>query len=212
VKRAIALFALVATFALDARAQQAPPARFPSRQANYAWDKTLLRASFSFKDIIDQPIAEKLSNGMAHVIAMRAYVLREGEDTPVALSVRTCRVNYDVWEEVFRVKITGSGGAQEKAVINIAGVIRECAEARDFPIADRSLLTSGKPHFLGVIAEVNPVSSEQLEQMRRWVSRPTGSTRIGPGDALFGSVVGLFLGQIGSSDKTLRFRTQSIVP
>jgi hypothetical protein len=51
-----------------------------------------------------------------------------------------------------------------------------------------------------------------LEQMRRWVMRPTGSTGIAPSDALFGSFVGLFVRQIGTSDRTLRFRTQVIVP
>jgi hypothetical protein len=51
-----------------------------------------------------------------------------------------------------------------------------------------------------------------VEQMRRWVSRPAGSTGIGPGDALFGSFVGLFVRQIGTADRTLRFRTQAITP
>jgi hypothetical protein len=60
--------------------------------------------------------------------------------------------------------------------------------------------------------EVNPVSPQMLAQMRQWVSRPAGSTGIGPGDALFGSFVGLFVRQIGNADRTLRFRTQGITP
>ena len=51
-----------------------------------------------------------------------------------------------------------------------------------------------------------------LEQMRKWVSRPAGSTGIGPTDALFGSFVGLFVKQMGTADRTLRFRTQSVTP
>ncbi|MCA9586650.1 MAG: hypothetical protein KC657_14945, partial [Myxococcales bacterium] len=62
----------------------------------------------------------------------------------------------------------------------------------------------------GVIVEVNPVSPKTLEQMRKWVSRPAGSTGIGPGDALFGSFVGLFVRQIGNADRTLRFRSQAL--
>jgi hypothetical protein len=49
-----------------------------------------------------------------------------------------------------------------------------------------------------------------VEQMRRWMSRPTGSTGIGPSDALFGSFVQLFVRQIATSDKTLTFRTQTV--
>jgi hypothetical protein len=190
----------------------------PRRQANFAWDRnektkqTLLRASFSYRDVIDRAMSEKLASGLPTVIAMRAYVLREGEANPVALAVRTCRVVYDLWDEVYRLKISSVGGERDSAALNLEGVLRQCAEARDLPVADRSLLVPGKPHFLGVIVEVNPVSPQMLAQMRQWVSRPAGSTGIGPGDALFGSFVGLFVRQIGNADRTLRFRTQSMTP
>lgn len=206
----------------DARAEDPPKQEeLPRRQANFAWDRAepkneksplLLRASFSFRDVIDKPMAEKLASGLPTVIAMRAYVLREGEPNPVALAVRTCRVVFDLWDEVYRLKISGPGGERDTAALNLDGVLRQCAEARDLPVAERALLTAGKPHFLGVIVEVNPVSPQMLEQMRKWVSRPAGSTGIGPGDALFGSFVGLFVKQMGTADRTLRFRTQSITP
>lgn len=189
----------------------------PRRQANFAWNKTekqgtFLNASFSFRDVIDKPMAEKLASGLPNNIAMRAYVLREGEANPVALAVRTCKVTFDLWEEVYRLEISGPGGKKDTAALNLDGVLRQCAEARDLPVAERSLLTAGKPHFLGVIVEVNPVSPQMLEQMRKWVSRPAGSTGIGPTDALFGSFVGLFVKQMGTADRTLRFRTQSVTP
>lgn len=204
----------------SARAEDPPKQEaLPRRQANFAWDKpdagarpTLLRASFSFRDVIDKPMAEKLASGLPTVIAMRAYVLREGESDPVALAVRTCRVVFDLWDEVYRLKISGPGGERDTAALNLEGVLRQCVEARDLPVAERALLATGRPHFLGVIVEVNPVSPQMVDQMRRWVSRPAGSTGIGPGDALFGSFVGLFVRQLGTADRTLRFRTQSITP
>jgi hypothetical protein len=198
-----------------ARAQQEEPpkpADLPRRQANFAWDKTLLRASFSFKDVIDKPLAEKLSSGLPTVILMRAYVLEEGQTAPIALAVRTCKIVYDLWDEVYRIKITGPGGERDTASINVDGVLRQCAEARDLPVVDKSLLHAQKAHFLGVIVDVNPIDPKTLDQIRRWVARPTGSTGIGPGDALFGSFVGLFVRQIGNSDRTLRFRTQTFMP
>jgi hypothetical protein len=212
---AAALLAAATFVPSAARADDEQPeaaAQLPSRNANFAWDKTLLRASFSFRDILDKALADKLSSGLPNVLAMRAYVLREGDDTPIALAVRTCRIVFDLWDEVYRIKISGPGGERDIAAINVEGVLRQCAEARDLPVADRALLTAGRPHFLGVIVELNPISPQMLEQMRRWVSRPTGSTGIGPGDALFGSFVGLFVRQIGTSDRTLRFRTQDLTP
>jgi len=56
------------------------------------------------------------------------------------------------------------------------------------------------------------VSKEMLEQMQKWIARPTGNRDISSGDALFGGFVRLFVGQIGNSDKTLTFKTQSITP
>jgi len=219
-RRLLFFLLLLCAFAVpkDARAEDPPKQEeLPRRNANYAWNKTeksgtLLNASFSFRDVIDKAMAEKLASGLPTVIAMRAYVLREGEQNPVALAVRTCRVVFDLWDEVYRLKISSPGGERDTAALNLDGVLRQCAEARDLPVAEKSLLTPGKPHFLGVIVEVNPVSPQMLEQMRKWVSRPAGSTGIGPGDALFGSFVGLFVKQMGTADRTLRFRTQSVTP
>lgn len=190
----------------------------PRRQANFAWDRnektgqTLLRASFSYRDLVDKAMTEKLQSGLPTVIAMRAYVLREGEANPIALAVRTCRISFDLWDEVYRLKIASAGGERDSAALNLEGVLRQCAEARDLAVIDRALLQVGKPIFLGAIVEVNPVSPQMLAQLRQWVARPAGSTGIGPGDALFGSFVGLFVRQIGTADRTLRFRTQSITP
>ena len=200
----------------DAGAQQAapqpPPQALPRREVKFAWDKSLLRVSMGVRDVVDADIAKKFASGLPNVIAVRAYLLREGEDAPVALAVRTCRVVYDLWDEVYRVRVSGIGEDRNVAVLSTEGVFRQCADLKDMAIADKALLPPGKVHFLGVIVEVNPVSPQMLEQMRRWVSRPAGSTGIGPGDALFGSFVGLFVRQIGTSDRTLRFRSQAVPP
>ena len=150
---------------------------------------------------------------------MRAYVFEDGRTDPIAnvLAARTCSVVYDLWDEVYRVKIadptvTDPERERKLAAINVEGVIRQCMEPRDLPIVDRALLARGKAHFLGVIVEVNPISESMIKQIRQWVSRPTGSTGTSPGAALFGSFVGLFVRQIGTSDRTLIFRTQPFVP
>jgi hypothetical protein len=192
--------------------QPAHPAALPRRQANYAWDGELLRASFSYRDVLADPVLmKKLSSGLPMFIAMRAYVYRQGEDVPVALATRVCRVVYDLWDEVFRVKVSEAERERDQAAV-LDGVLRLCTEARDLPVVRRAALTAGQPVFLGVVVDVNPVSAEVVEQMRRWMSRPTGSTEIGPADALFGNFVQLFVRQIATSDKTLTFRTQNLIP
>lgn len=212
--RALLVLAMLMLSSGVARAQQQPtsPATLPQRQANFAWDGPLLRASFSYKDVIDDNLRNSLSSGMKTTFAMRAYLFRDGDSTPVALAARSCVVAYDLWDEVYRVRIVERGQVSDRAALDLNGVVRLCAEPRDLIVANKGELQAGVAHFLTVIVDVNPISREMLEQMRRWVSRPTGSTSIGPGDALFGSFVSLFVRQIGTADKTLQFRTQAIVP
>lgn len=215
----VAMAAVLTPASALAQAPAAPtnPAQLPQRQATFTWEKQekgpdQLMASFSYVDVLDNAFRAKLSNGLPHVVVMRAYFWREGESDPVALAARTCRITYDLWEDVYALKISGPGGEKSSAALNVDGVLRQCFEARRVQITDRSLVTAGKPHFLGVIVEVNPVNAQMVEQMRKWVTRPAGSTGIGPGDALFGSFVGLFVRSIGKAERTLLFRTQSMTP
>jgi hypothetical protein len=221
--------ALVAFMPLLAHAQAAVPqqpahpAALPWRGANFSWDPgdprvappavDLLRVSFGYRDVLADPVlTKKLSSGLRNVIAMRAYVYRKGEVSPVALATRVCQVDYDLWNEVYNVHLSEPARELNQPIINLEGVLRLCAAASDLPVVRRGLLDSGQPYFLGVVVEFNPVSSDMVEQMRHWLSRPTGSTGIGPTDALFGSFVQLFARQIATSDNTVTFRTDDIVP
>lgn len=193
--------------------QPAHPAALPPRQANYAWDQDLLRASFSYRDVMSDPaLLKKMASGLPMVIAMRAYLFQQGNDAPVVLAARVCRVAYDLWDEVYRIRLSEQGHERDQAALAPEGVLRACTEARDLPIVRRGDLTPGQPYFLGVLVDVNPVSQDMIEQIRRWIARPTGSTGIGPTDALFGGFVQLFVRQIATSDKSLTFRTQDVVP
>jgi hypothetical protein len=207
----VVILVLVPAVAMAQAQQPQHAGALPQRQANYAWDKTLLRASFSYRDVLDPALTNKLSSGLPMVIAMRAYVYNEGQTTPIALAARICRIVYDLWDEVYRIHVSEQGRERDTAAV-LDGVLRQCTEARDLPVVDRSLLATGQPYFLGVVVDVNPVSPQMVEQMRRWMSRPTGSTSIGPSDALFGSFVQLFVRQIATSDRTLTFRTQGVTP
>jgi hypothetical protein len=215
---AAALAALAPLGAAHAQAQPAAPIAHPAtlapRQANYAWDADLLRSSFSYRDVLSDPeLVKKLSSGLPLVIVMRAYVYREGQDIgqdmPVALAPRVCRVVYDLWDEVYRVHISEPERERDQAAV-LDGVFRLCTEARDLPVVRRGILQAKQAYFLGVVVDVNPVSQEIVDQIHRWMSRPTGSTGIGQGDALFGSFAQLFVRQIATTDRTITFRTQDV--
>jgi hypothetical protein len=211
---------VAATFARDAYAQSSPtpapqlqnPAALTIYMTNFAWEKELLRASFSFRNLATPAVRSQLSNGLSNTIVMRAYVFEDGVTDPVAVATRACTVVYDLWDEVYRVKIEDPAGTRQTAAVNVEGVVRLCMQAQDLPIVSRKYLKGGKEHFLGVIAEVNPISEQELQQIRQWVSRPTGATQLTAGDALFGSFVGLFVRQIGQAAATIVFRSQGFTP
>jgi hypothetical protein len=214
---ALAILALVTSTRSHAQSaagaqQLARPSLLATRQAVYTWDGDLLRASYSYRDVLADPgLIKKLSTGLPVVIAMRAYLYREGDDVPVALAPRVCRVVFDLWDEVYRVHVSEPEHDRDQAVV-LDGVLRLCTEARDLAVVRRALVVPGRTYFLGVVVEVNPVSPEIVDQMRRWMSRPAGSTSLGPSDALFGSFVQLFARQLATSDAMLTFRTQGLVP
>jgi len=129
----------------------------------------------------------------------------------LAATYKTCRVTFDLWDEIYRVEITQTGSADIATYSpTLEGVLRRCGEVDRLPIVARALLASGTYYLAGIV-EVNPVSPDMIERIKRWVSRPAGSSTAASGDALFGSFVGLFVARIGTADRQVSFRTQSFL-
>jgi hypothetical protein len=146
------------------------------------------------------------------VVTLRGYVFRESGGDPIALTAKSCRIVYDLWDEVFRIQLIQPGGATSAIAVNVEGVLRNCGEVKKIPLMERASMGDTTRYFVAVLIEVNPVSQEMLDRIKKWVTRPTGSTAIGPGDSLFGSFVGLFVARVGDADKKLAFRTQAFLP
>jgi hypothetical protein len=210
----VPICAALASLPRPSRAQQAPPktpAALPARPAQVTREKGVVELTVSFRDAVDAEIAKKLASGLPTVVTMRGYVFRESGGDPIALTAKSCRVVYDLWDEVFRIQLTQPGGQASAVAVNLEGVLRNCAEARRLPLAAATLLPAGARYFVAALVEVNPVSPEMLDRIKRWVTRPNGSNAIGPGDSLFGSFVGLFVARIGDADRKIAFRTQAFL-
>ena len=216
--RAVLLAVVAAAFPVlpgAALAEPEPPrtpATLPTRSAQLVAEKGVVKLSVSFRDVIDPEIARKLQSGLPTVVTMRGYVFRESGGDPIALAAKSCRIVYDLWDEVFRIQLAQPGGPTSAVAVNVEGVLRNCCEARKLPLVERGLLAPGAHYFVATLVEVNPVSPEMLDRIKRWVTRPNGTNAIGPGDSLFGSFVGLFVARIGDADRKLAFRTQGFLP
>lgn len=188
------------------------PSTLPSRNADVTLDGKYVLLGVSFRDIVDAEISKKLASGLPTVIVLRAWLFREGGSDPIALTAKTCKIVYDLWDEVYKLQITQPGGQTDSVAVNQEGVLRQCAEAKKLRLAERSEMDSGARFFVAALVEVNPLSQETLDRIKRWVTRPNGTQAASKGDSLFGSFVGLFVTRINDADRKLSFRTQAFAP
>lgn len=207
------VFALLAGAARADEGAPPEPRKLAVRASSVVLDESTVRFSVAYRDVIDAAMRKRLTSGLPTIIVLRGYVLREAGGDPIALVVKTCRVVYDLWDEVFRVELSQTGAlAVSTIAVNVEGVLRHCAELRRAVLMDRALMSERTRYFVAALVEVNPVSAEMLDRIQRWVARPSGSTRLGPSDSLFGSFVGLFVARIGDADRQLTFRTEAFLP
>ena len=185
-----------------------------ARDARFSWNhtKSQLFVDVSFRDVIDDQIRRKLSRGLPTSIVMTATIHKVGSKDPVATTAQTCKITWHVWEEVYLVELTRPGGTSSAASISVDGVIRRCAEARRLLAATGSQVTPGVPVHMTAKVQVNPVSAELLQKIKRWVSRPTATGTAATGDALFSTFTGLFLQRIGEAERELKFTTKTVAP
>lgn len=199
-----------------AEAQSAPPAptaprKLPTRAAKFESYRGWVAMTVAWRDVIDRRIRGKLLSGLPTMIVTRGYVFPQGSPQPVALSVQSCRIVFDLWDEVFRIDLRQGGRRRRTVAVNVEGVMRRCTESRRLPIVRVSALPADR-YFVGVLVEVNPISRQMLARIKRWVALPKGAGAVGPGDSLFGSFVGLFVTNVPAADQTLSFRTPTFAP
>ena len=210
-KRALAALAAAAVavaFALPARAddQALEPA---SEKMWFAEKRDQLVVSASFTRIFDAESYRDLANGTATTIVLRAFTFREGSELPIALSLATFRVVYDLWDEVYVVQIVDMRGKREWTFASRADAIKAVTEVTDFPLASLDYVDIGPRYYAELYVELNPVSDERLAEMRRWLTRRAGSAQLDTNSSFFGSFVSVFATpKLRGADAALRLRSQ----
>ena len=187
-----------------------------TREAKMVWEgaaREQLLTDLSFRDIIDNEIRGKMSRGLPTTIVFTATLHQPGGAQVLATTAQTCRVTWHVWEEAFRLEISKPGEVRAPVwTTTIEGVMRRCAEVHRLLTATRDQVPGAGPFVLKAKVQVNPVSDDVLQKIKRWVSRPTGTSTAAPGDALFSTFTGLFLQRVGEAERLLVFATKLIQP
>jgi hypothetical protein len=168
-----------------------------------------LTVTVGFREMFDNGLRARLRSGFATTVVMRIYLYEKDGGQLVAFGARTLRAVYDLWDEQFLLKLEEPQRTRSLRLREDRQVVDALTSLWRFPISPLARLKPGVQYFVGIMAEVNPMSEELLEEVRRWLRNPYGEHRRASGESLFGSFVSIFVNnKIRSAEKTFRLRTQ----
>jgi hypothetical protein len=204
----------VALLAAPGRAHADEDSDVVRRKFGFAERGKHLAVTVKFTDVFDYALLQELDSGVATTLVLRAYVYKDAKDgedpLPLAFSVATLRVVYDLWEEVYLVQIDDLRGRQKFVERTQADALKRITELIQFPVAPLSRVPIGDVCFVGLIVEVNPVSEALLAEVRRWLAKGDADRqRLGSDSSFFGSFVSIFVNpKIPVADRVLKLRSQ----
>jgi hypothetical protein len=179
------------------------------RRSGIALKGNALLMSIGVRDAFSKRVRKKLPSGLPTRLVVQVNLEREGSDRPLSYWVRTVDVVYDLWEERYVVTVEDDSGRRKATAPTIDAAVALAATIEHEPVADITGIPPGN-YRLRVHVEVNPVSAEMVENIRRWLARPsTGDRGARTQSSFFGSFVGKFVDHnIGKADRTFTFVTQ----
>ena len=178
----------------------------PVRPMLVRWSGHAVSVSFSAGDFLTPAVVRKLESGLPQTLVTRVYAYPEHDKEPIAFSLRSCRVVYDLWEELYRVQLQSDASERTFTTRELDAAVRACVAAKDLSLGDAFASHGGERIYFAVLIELNPLSPSTVERMRRWLSR-SGAQQL-EGDAFFGSFVSIFVTRrMGSAERSFSFRT-----
>jgi len=158
--------------------------------------------------LFDTSAYEALSSGIPSTVVIRIQIAPRDSDAPVAEQLIQRQVVYDVWDELYTLRLDQPGGRKTVRVKYRAEALKWLTAIEDLPVAKLGVLPIDQVFLLKMVVELNPVSKETLAEVRRWLSQGNGGG-LDRGGAFFGSFVSVFYNpKIADADRVLRIRSQ----
>lgn len=202
--RAALLLALLALSAVATAEDDKPEVhmfRFIERGPNL----TITANPTPLAKLFDSAAYDALDSGFTSTVVIRIWIYPKGSTDPAAYVLLQRQVVYNVWDEVFEMKIDGRAPIKEKRQ---SEALKKLTSLEDIPVARLSNLPYDQVYLLAMVVELNPISKETLAEVRRWLSQGT-SGGLDRGGAFFGSFVSVFVNpKIPEADRVLRVRSK----
>ena len=206
---------LAACLGLLALCASLPVARADERPPRFVGVHTKggkLAVSVGLQDLFWPTDGERLKSGFASSVLIRVELFREGGKHPLAQEARSTYIVYDIWDERFRVRVVDASGAPELQVESLREAIERATVLLRFRVVDLARLEPGATYRLRFRADLNPLSQELMQDVRKWLVRPPSQGRSSTGDSAFGSLVSFFVNpRIEESERQLSFISQTFV-
>lgn len=168
-----------------------------------------LVASTTFTGLFDSDAYRALSSGFPTTVVLRSYIYQEQRELPVRLQVIRLRVVYDLWDEVYLVRIDRPSGQENLRLASRLEVLRTLTQLHRFKVARLAEVEIGPHYFMALVAELNPIDTARLAEMRRWLTKSTSETRLNSSSNFFGSFVSVFVNpKLQKADRVVRLRSQ----
>jgi hypothetical protein len=158
--------------------------------------------------LFDSASYEALDTGIPSTVVIRLWVFPKDSTEPVGFQLLQRTVWYDLWDEVYMLRLDDPAGRRTLKVKYRAEALKLVTAIDDIPCARLADLPYEAVYNLGMEVELNPVSKETLAEVRRWLSQGTGGG-LDRGGSFFGSFVSVFVNpKIAEADRVLRLRSQ----
>ncbi|MEO7734215.1 MAG: DUF4390 domain-containing protein [Kofleriaceae bacterium] len=158
--------------------------------------------------LFDTAAYEALNTGIPSTVVIRIQIAPRESDTPVAEQLIQRSVVYDVWDEIYTLRLDQPGGRKTLKVKYRAEALKWLTAIDGLQVAKLGVLPLDQVFVLKMVVELNPVSRETLAEVRRWLSQGNGGG-LDRGGAFFGSFVSVFYNpKIADADRVLRIRSQ----
>ncbi|HEX7842613.1 MAG TPA: hypothetical protein VF469_34305 [Kofleriaceae bacterium] len=158
--------------------------------------------------LFDAGTYDALGTGIPSSVVIRIQITPQSSNDPVAEQLIQRSVVYDVWDEIYTLRLDQPGGGKTIKVKYRAEALKWLTAIDDLPVARLAVLPVDQVFVLKMVVELNPVSKETLAEVRRWLSQGNGGG-LDRGGAFFGSFVSVFYNpKIAEADRVLRIRSQ----
>ena len=200
----VLLLLVIALHASGARADERPP-RLVGLHRRDGW----LSCSVGLQDLIWPSDDERLRSGFVSRVVIRVELFRDGERQPAAIADRAASILYDLWDERFKVRVVDRDGMREYTAASTQEAVLLATVLFRFAVAEMGRLQPGAIYRLRFRADLNPLSEDLVQEVRRWLVRAPGQGRAGASDSVFGSVVSVFVNpRVEESDRQIVFWSQ----